>query len=70
MAEKKLYHLEYLFEGIETEQHRYYTNLKTLCRENPNIGKSHSYLTKLKEYPFKNNVCIIRKGVLKTRLTQ
>jgi hypothetical protein len=67
----KLYHIEYLFEGVKPEQHGYYTNLKTLCRDNPKISKSFHSLSRLKaeDFPFKDNICIIRKGFLKNRLT-
>ena len=52
-------------------RHYYYGNLKALCDHwsKEEIGVSHSYLKNLnitEEKPFKNNKCIIRRGVIIT----
>ena len=63
--ERAVVHLE------KDGRHYYYGNLKALCDHwsKEDIGVSHSYLKNLnitEEKPFKNNKCIIRRGVIIT----
>ena len=52
-------------------QHYYYGNLKALCDHwgKDAIGVSYSYLKNLNisgEMPFKNHLCVIRRGIIIT----
>lgn len=65
--ERTVVHLEY--EG----QHYYYGNLKALTDDFPKekIGVSYNYLKNYNispDKPYKNDKCIIRKGILVTSL--
>lgn len=59
---KKLFHIEFK-NAPEIEKHFYYGDLTILCNTHENIGISKYTLDRWNfETPFKNEICIIRKG--------
>lgn len=60
---RKIFHLEIKADG----SHKYYGSLSALCSENPNLGVSKFTLDRFNfKSPFENEICIIRKSVMKT----
>lgn len=61
---RKIFHLELKADG----SHKYYGSLAALCTENPNLGISKFTLDRFDfdaSY-YENEICIIRKSVIKT----
>lgn len=60
---RRLFHLQLKSDN----SHKYYGSLSALCSENPNLGVSKFTLDRFDfTEPFENNICIIRKSVMKT----